>query len=144
MRTQAEPTTLSVVIADRRPHFRETLRRVLVQRTQAAVAGEADTLHSALRVVRSTGANVVLLDIDLVMGQPAARLRAIADSLPGLKVIVLLSEDTPGYRRAIADRWGYACVAKDRAESELLYVLPPIPARDNGTPRSSPSRRSRA
>ncbi len=128
--TPAEPSTLSVVIADRRPHFRETLRRVLAQRTQAAVAGEADTLHSALRVVRSTGANVVLLDIDLVMGQPTARLRAIADSLPGLTVIVLLSEDSPGYRRAIADRWGYACVAKDRAESELLQVLPSVRTRD--------------
>jgi len=130
MRTQAEPTTLGVVIADRRPHFRETLRRVLEQRTRAAVVGEADTLHSALRVVRSTGANVVLLDIDLVMGQPTGRLRTIADSLPGLTVIVLLSEDSPGYRRAIADRWGYACVAKDRAESELLQVLPPAPARN--------------
>jgi DNA-binding NarL/FixJ family response regulator len=130
MMTPAEPSTLRVVIADRRPHFRETLRRVLAQRTQAAVAGEADTLHSALRVVRSTGANVVLLDIDLVMGQPAGRLRTIADSLPGLTVIVLLSEDSPEYRRAIADRWGYACVAKDRAESELLQVLPSAPARD--------------
>ena len=61
MKTPAEPSTLTVVIADHRPHFRETLRRVLVQRTQAAVAGEADTLHSALRLVRTTGANVVLL-----------------------------------------------------------------------------------
>ena len=130
MMTPAEPSTPSVVIADRRPHFRETLRRVLAQRTQAAVAGEADTLHSALRIVRSTGANVVLLDIDLVIGQPVGRLRAIADNLPGLMVIVLLSEDSPEYRRAIADRWGYACVAKDRAESELLQVLPPVRARD--------------
>ena len=130
MSTQIEPDTLRVVIADRRPHFRETLRRVLVQRTQAAVAGEAGTLHSALRVVRNTDANVVLLDIDLVMGQPTGRLRSIADNLPGLTVIVLLSEDSPEYRRAIADRWGYACVAKDRAESELLQVLPPVRARD--------------
>ena len=131
MMTPAKPSTLSVVIADRRPHFRETLRRVIVQRTQAAIAGEADTLHSALRMVRSTSANVVLLDIDLVMGQPAGRLRAIADNLPGLTVIVLLSEDSPGYRRSIAERWGYACVAKDRAESELLQVLPPACARDS-------------
>ncbi len=130
MKTPAEPSTLTVVIADHRPHFRETLRRVLVQRTQAAVAGEADTLHSALRLVRTTGANVVLLDIDLVVGQPTGRLRTIAEGLPGLTVIVLLSEDSPEYRRSIADRWGYACVAKDRAESELLQVLPSVRARD--------------
>ncbi len=104
---------------------------MIAQRTQAAIAGEADTLHSALRMVRSTSANVVLLDIDLVMGQPAGRLRAIADNLPGLTVIVLLSEDSSEYRRAIADRWGYVCVAKDRAESELLQMLPPVPARDS-------------
>ena len=115
---------LRVVIADRRTHFRETLRRVLLQRTSAAVVGDADTLRSALHAVRKARANVALLDIDLVMNQPAGRLRRIADSLPDLTVIVLLSDDSPGYRRSITDRWGYACVAKDRVESELLQVLP--------------------
>jgi DNA-binding NarL/FixJ family response regulator len=99
------------------------LRRVLEQGRHAAVVGEAGTIRDALRLVRQTGAGLVLLDIQLAMGQPAARLRRIAEHLPVLSVIVLLDEDLPAYRRAIADRWGYTCVAKEFAASELPQAL---------------------
>ncbi len=89
-----------------------------------AVVAEAGTLHDALRLVRQTGARFVILDIQLVMNQPAARLRRIVERLPGLQVVILLDEDLPGYRRAIAQRWGYACVAKESVASELPGVLP--------------------
>jgi hypothetical protein len=80
-----------------------------------------------LRLVRQTGARLVLLDIQLAMDQPAVRLRSIADGLPGLNVIVLLDEDLPEYRRAIAERWGYACVVKESAASELPLSLGFVP-----------------
>lgn len=126
MQTQVaiEPTPVnSVVIADRSDHFRETLRRVVDSNPGASVAGEASTLADALRLVRSTGAGVILLDVDLVLNQPAARLRRIASAFPGLDVIVLLNEDLPGYRRAVTERWGYECVAKEHAESDLSRTL---------------------
>jgi DNA-binding NarL/FixJ family response regulator len=113
----------TVVIADRSAHMRETLRRVLGKDNCSTVVAEAGTLREALRAVRTTGANVIILDVDLVIHEPAARLRRIAASLPGLRVVVLLNEDLPGYRRAIAERWGYDCVAKERAESELTPAL---------------------
>jgi hypothetical protein len=84
---------------------------------------EAATFRDALRSVRTTGARLVLLDVELVMNQPAARLRRIVDGFPGLRVIVLLNEDLPEYRQAIADRWGYRCVGKEHAESELPEAL---------------------
>jgi DNA-binding NarL/FixJ family response regulator len=112
-----------VVIADRSPHFRETLRRVLCE-TSCAVVGEAGTLRDALRLVRRSGPEVVLLDVDLVIDQPARRLGRMVENLPGLTVIVLLNEDLPGYRQSIGERWGYGCVAKEHAESELPLALP--------------------
>lgn len=126
MQTQAGASAalLTTVIADRSAHFRETLRRVLEQSCGASVVGEAGTLREALRIVRKAAPAVVLLDIQLVMDQPAQRLRKIAQELPGLRVIVLLDEDLPGYRRSIADRWGYDCVAKESAACELPLVLP--------------------
>jgi DNA-binding NarL/FixJ family response regulator len=114
------------VIADRSAHFRETLRRVLDQSHRAEVAGEAGTLRDALRLVRRTDARLVLLDIQLVMGQPAGRLRRIADKLPAVTVIVLLDDDLPEYRRAIADRWGYTCISKESAASELPQAIPAL------------------
>jgi DNA-binding NarL/FixJ family response regulator len=119
---------ITAVIADRSAHFRETIRRVLDQSRGVAVAGEAATLRDALRLVRHTGARLVLLDIQLVMGQPAARLRRIVERLPGLSVIVLLDEDLPGYRSAIAERWGYECISKESAASALPRALPGAPA----------------
>jgi DNA-binding NarL/FixJ family response regulator len=123
VQTNTADSLLSTVIADRSPHFRETLRRVIAESARAKVVGEAGTLRDALRLARSTNATLVLLDIQLAMGQPAARLRRIAESLPGLNVIVLLDEDLPGYRLAIAERWGYACIAKESAASQLPLVL---------------------
>jgi DNA-binding NarL/FixJ family response regulator len=113
----------TVVIADRSAHVRETLRRVLAQSGDPRPVSEAATFPDALRSVRSTGARLVLLDVELVMNQPAARLRRIADRFPGLKVIVLLNEDLPEYRQAIAERWGYRCIGKEHAESELPEAL---------------------
>jgi DNA-binding NarL/FixJ family response regulator len=112
-----------VVIADRSAHVRETLRRVLAQTGDDHLVFEAANFREALSSVRSTGARLVLLDVELVMNQPAAQLRRIVDGFPGLRVIVLLNENLPEYRQAIADRWGYLCVAKEHAESELPEAL---------------------
>ena len=113
----------AIVIADRNAHMRETLRRVLVQAGDDHRIHEAANFRDALRSVRSTGARLVLLDVDLVMNQPAARLRRIVDGFPGLRVIVLLNENLPEYRQAIADRGGYSRVGKEDAQSELPEAL---------------------
>jgi DNA-binding NarL/FixJ family response regulator len=113
----------AVVIADRSAHVRETLRRVLAQTGDHREIYEADNFRDALRAVTRTGANLVLLDVELAMNQPAARLRRIVNGFPGLRVIVLLNEDLPEYRQAIGDRWGYRCVGKEHAESELPEAL---------------------
>jgi DNA-binding NarL/FixJ family response regulator len=128
---------LVAVIADRSAHFRETLRRVLDQSHRATVAGEAGTLRDALRLVRRTGARLVLLDIQLVMDQPASRLRRIADKLPAVTVIVLLDDDLPEYRLAIAERWGYLCISKESAASELPQAIRVLLAGHN--PRRPPA-----
>ena len=124
----ARERLVTAVIADRSAHFRETLRRVLDGSRGATVVGEAGTLRDALRLVRRSGAGLVLLDIQLVMDQPAGRLRRIVERLPGLSVIVLLDEDLPEYRHAIADRWGYVCIAKESAASELPLSLRAVKA----------------
>ena len=114
---------LCVLIADRSPHFRETLRRVLADYLQCVVVGEAGTLAEAVRLARSSHPAVALLDVDLVIGQPATTLRRVADSFPDLQVLVMLNEDSVDYRRAVAERWGYACIVKDEAENELARVI---------------------
>src|SRR3990172_12020154 len=121
--TSRQRLRLRVLIADRSPHFRETLRRVLADYLSCVVVGEAGTLPEAVRQARSSRPAVALLDVDLVIGQPPTTLRRVADSFPGLQVLVMLNEDSADYRRAIAERWGYACIVKDEAENELARVI---------------------
>ena len=114
---------LRVLIADKSAHMRETVRRVLAQHRDCTVVGEADTLLEAVRIARATYANIALLDIDLALKETAARLRRLAEAFPRLHVVVMLNEDSADYRAAVAERWGYSCIAKDNAEADLARLL---------------------
>ncbi|MDO8616299.1 MAG: response regulator [Dehalococcoidia bacterium] len=108
-----------MLIADRNAHYRETLRRVLSHHAHCNIMGEAATLTEAVRLARRTDPDIALLDFDLVVNQSAARLRRLADAFPRLHVIVLLSEYSDDYREAVRKRWGYTCIAKEQAETQL-------------------------
>lgn len=114
---------IRVLIADKSAHYRETLRRVLAQYAHCQLVGEAATLNQAASLASATAADMVLLDFDLVAKQSASRLRRLAQSFPSLQVVILLADYTEEYRRAVKERWGYWCVAKDRIEEHLAQLL---------------------
>jgi DNA-binding NarL/FixJ family response regulator len=107
----------SVVIADKRAHYRETLGRVL--KRSAVTVAEAATLSQAARLATGLKPDVVLLDVDLVLNVTSERLRRLAAKFPDLRIIIMLNEDLPQYRAAVRERWGYLCMAKERPEEEL-------------------------
>lgn len=112
-----------ILIADKSAHYRETLRRVLAQYTHCQIVGEASSLKQAATLAASLDPDVALLDFDLVVNQSAARLRRLAQSFPSLQVIILLADYSEEYRRAVKERWGYWCVAKDQVEEHLAQLL---------------------
>ena len=118
-----QDSRLRVLIADKSAHMRETMRRVLAQHQDCAVVGEAETMLEAVRLARHSNADIALLDIDIALKEPAPRLRRLADSFPQLHVVVMLNEDSEDYRAAVLERWGYSCVAKDKAELDLKRLL---------------------
>lgn len=132
-RTKQPPATLRlgdgsirVLVADRNAHYRETIRRVLHRYDNCTVVGEAGTLQEAASLAMERDPDLVLLDFDLVARQKPARLRRLAQTFPDLRVVVLLAEDSPDYRQAVQERWGYLCVAKDRVEEHLAWIIADI------------------
>ena len=117
---------IQVLVADRNAHYRETIRRVLDRYANCSVVAEACTLTEAATRATERSPDLVLLDFDLVAHEKVARLRKLAQTFPDLRVVVLLDEDSPDYRRAVQDRWGYLCVAKDRVEEHLAWIIADI------------------
>ncbi len=114
---------IRVLIADKSAHYRETLRRVLDQYPRCKLVGEAGTLNEAVSLATAADPDMVLLDFDLVVKQSAARLRRIVQSFPALQVVVLLADYSEDYQRAVRERWGYWCVAKDQVEEHLGRLI---------------------
>ncbi len=115
--------SLFVLVADRNAHFRETIRRVLAGIDRCVVSAEAATIDEVVSRVTNSRVDLLLLDVDLVTSDRLTGLKRLAESLPELKVAVLLSDDTPEYRAAVLRHGGHFSVAKDSLEEQIPPVL---------------------
>jgi DNA-binding NarL/FixJ family response regulator len=120
---------LQVVVADDHPLFREGVIASLSSADGIVVVGEAGEAETAVRVVRETVPDVVLLDVDM----PGSGLQAasrIASASPSTRVIMLtVSEDEDHLLTAMkAGASGY--VLKGVSASELTRIVRSVSAGD--------------
>jgi DNA-binding NarL/FixJ family response regulator len=94
--------TTRVVLVDDHPMMRAGVRTVLEKTPDLSVVGEASSGEQALSVLRTAGANVVLLDIGLPDIDGIELLAGIHDVCAGAKVIMLSCQtDEASVRMAI-------------------------------------------
>jgi two-component system, NarL family, nitrate/nitrite response regulator NarL len=120
---------LHVVVADDHPLFREGVIASLASDDGIVVVGEAGEAETAVRVVRETLPDVVLLDVDM----PGSGLEAasrIATAAPSTRVIMLtVSEDEDHLLMAMkAGASGY--VLKGVSATELTHIVRSVSAGD--------------
>ena len=84
---------IKILLVDDQPLFREGLRTLLSIHSDFDVVGEAGNGQEAINLVRSTGASVVLMDLQMPILNGVEATRKLHHEQPDCRVIVLTTFD---------------------------------------------------
>lgn len=112
-----------ILIVDDHPLFRDGLRALLQRQSDFTVAGEADTVASAVRLAQETQPDVVLMDLSLPDGGGVEATRQIVDRLPNVHVIALTVHDEPEMLTAMAQAGAHGYILKETRSADLLRAV---------------------
>lgn len=115
------PRRVRIVVADDHPIFRDGLRRLLESEPGFEVVGEAADGRDAVRVVRETRPDVVLLDVSMPV---AGGLETLDEGgFDEARVILLTAALAPGDLVRAVRRGARGVVLKEAATQELIQGI---------------------
>lgn len=113
------PGPTLVVLAENHRQMRDSLRAVLEQTPGVRVAAQAGDLALTCQHLAGHRPDVLVLDLNLPDGSSLQALGEIAAQAPDTRVVIVSSEDAPGFRRLALERGASGYVLKDRADTDL-------------------------
>lgn len=118
-------TTISVVLADDQALIRAGFRALIDSAPDLAVVGEAEDGRAAVDLVRSTRADIVLMDIRMpgLDGLAATREICADDDLAGVKVVVLTTFELDEYVVQAVQAGASGFLGKGVGPAELLDAI---------------------
>ena len=122
--------TIRVILADDQPLVRAGLRMLIEQTPDIDVAGEAGTGAEAVRLVRDTGPDVVVMDIRMpgMDGIEATQLITAGDARARVLVLTTFDDDDYVYGALRAGASGF--LVKDMALEDILTAIRVVAAGD--------------
>jgi DNA-binding NarL/FixJ family response regulator len=115
---------IRLVLVDDHPVVRAGLRALLEGQPDLTVVGEADGADSAASVVRATGPDVVLMDLNLGTGPGGAETTAALRRLPDPpRVLVLTTYDTEADILAAIEAGASGYLLKDAPPEEVFRAV---------------------
>src|SRR5579859_1649811 len=127
---RAGPVTIQVILADDQPLVRAGLRRLIEWTPDIGVAGEAGTGAEAVRLVRDTGADVVLMDIRMPGMDGIEATRLITAGGTHARVLVLTTFDDDDYVYGALRAGASGFLVKDMALEDILTAIRVVAAGD--------------
>ena len=127
---------ISVLVADDSSHFRQGLRAALELEYDIDVVAEAEHGAAAVALTREFMPDVVIMDLRMPRADGVEATRAIHDSMPGTKVILLTvsDDDASAYEALKAGACGYLL-----KETSMAGVAQAVRASVSGQILLSPS-----
>jgi DNA-binding NarL/FixJ family response regulator len=118
-----EMTPISILIADDHPLFRRGMRSLLSQIPDFRVVGEASTGEETIRLAAELKPGVILMDLQMPGGNGLAATRAILQSHPNIRILVvtLFEDDDSVFAALRAGARGY--VLKDSKDEEMVRAI---------------------
>lgn len=121
---------IRLVLCDDHTLVRTGLRRLLQDEPGFDVVGEAATADDAIRLVASTGPDVVVMDVSLSGEDGISATRRIRAEHPSTRVVVLTMHDDVGYLREAFGAGAAGYVVKKAADVELVAALRTVASGD--------------
>lgn len=120
--------TTRVLIADDHAMVRDGLRHILANASGFEVAGEACDAASTLALVRSTPAQVLVLDLSMPGRSGIDLLKQIKDEKPALRILVLTMHAEQQYAARAFKGGASGYLTKESASAELLAAVAKVTA----------------
>ncbi|MFQ5840710.1 MAG: response regulator transcription factor [Candidatus Methylomirabilales bacterium] len=125
---------IRLLLVDDDVQFRNTLRHLLSQRTEAVILGEAQDGEEAIHLARALRPEVVLMDLAMPRMNGVEATRHLKASWPDLAVIILTVHDDAVYRRTALAAGAEAFLVKKTLGADLWPTLLRIAGRGQGQP----------
>lgn len=122
-RSERNELSVRVLIANSEWIFRKFMRSVLQSQEDLTVIGEAADGEEALLLAQQLRPDLVLTDMDLIVGNGLNATRQIKARLPGTRIIMFSSLHGETYRQAAKSCGADAFVCKDAPISGILGVI---------------------
>lgn len=122
--------TIRVVLADDQTLVRAAFAMLVESARDMAVVGQAATGREAVELARSTGADLIVMDIRMpdLDGIEATRLIAADADLAGVRVLVLTTYDTDEHIAEALRAGASGFLVKDTRPAELLDAIRTVAA----------------
>jgi two-component system invasion response regulator UvrY len=114
---------IRVIIVDDHPVVRRGLKQIIAAEPDMQVVGEAENAREALRVIRETACDVVVLDITLPDASGLDVLSRLKSELPTLPVLIMSIHDEEPYALRVLKAGASGYLMKDSLPEELIQAI---------------------
>jgi DNA-binding NarL/FixJ family response regulator len=114
---------IRVFIADDHAVLRAGLRLLIHTQPDMEVVGEAGDFAEALRLVRSSDPDVLILDLTMPGGSGIQMVERLGQHCPRTRILVLTMHDDSAYLRAALAAGAAGYIVKKAADAELLSAI---------------------
>jgi len=119
----ASPARARILVVDDHPVVRLGIRQMIATEPGLSVCGEAESARKALELAKSSSADLAIVDLSLEDGSGLDLIRALRETTPELKVLVLSMHDEAIFAERALRAGAHGYIMKHEAIDGLVHAI---------------------